>query len=242
MNRDGRAGRQVHRAATLAACIVPATMLSLYALCIRPRLLTWGANPDEVSRTYPTDDLIPDPDSSVFTMATTLPAPPEKVWPWLAQMGGDRAGWYSWDRLDHWGVPSLNRIVPEWQNLKVGQLLQNARDGSNSMTVIQVEPNRTLALRTNMEFPSRRSFDPSGPLPRVYMDGVWSFHLRPVADGQTRLVARMRGRSRPAALLRPIGILLGDALHFSMQVRQFHNLRNRVRATEVRPNSVARSL
>jgi hypothetical protein len=195
---------------------------------VRPRLLTWGANKDEITRTYPTDELIPDHDSSVFTMATTLPAPPGKVWPWLAQMGGDRAGWYSWDRLDHWGVPSSDRIVAEWQNPKVGQQLRNARDGSNCMTVTLVEPDRTLALRTNMEFPSRRSFDPSGPLPRVYMDGIWSFHLRPVTDGQTRLVARMRGRSHPKAPLRPFGVLFGDPLHFAMQVRQFHNLRTRV--------------
>ena len=75
----------------------------IYGCLVRPLLLTWGANKDEVTRTYPTDELIPVHDSSVFTMATTLPVPPEKVWPWLAQMGGDRAGWYSWDRLDHWG-------------------------------------------------------------------------------------------------------------------------------------------
>jgi hypothetical protein len=208
----------------------PAAMLAVYALWIRPRLLTWGAKPEEISRTYPTDELIPDPDSSVFTMATTLPASPKCVWPWLTQMGGDRAGWYSWDRLDHWGVPSLDRIVPEWQSLRVGQHLRNARDGSNWMTVILAEPNRTLALRTNMAFPSRRSFDPSGRMPQVYMDGVWSFHLRSVGDGQTRLVARMRGRSRPSALLRPLGLLVGDPLHFTMQVRQFHNLRARVKA------------
>ncbi len=212
--------------------IVPLTALAAGAFLwlVRSRLLTWGATDDEVSRFYPTDELIPDPDSSVFTMATTLSAPPEKVWPWLAQMGGDRAGWYSWDRLDHWGLPSSDRIVPEWQNRKVGQHLQNSRDGSNSMSVTLVEPNRTFALRANMEFPSRRSFDPSERLPRMYMDGIWSCRLRPTPDGQTRLVARMRGRSPPKALLRPFGMLLGDPLHFVMQVRQFQNLRARVSA------------
>jgi hypothetical protein len=78
-----------------AACAVPV----LYALWVRPRLLTWGATHDEVSGTYPGDELLPDPAHS-STMATTLPAPPERVWPWLVQMGYDRAGWYSWDKLD----------------------------------------------------------------------------------------------------------------------------------------------
>jgi uncharacterized protein YndB with AHSA1/START domain len=216
---------------TVVVLVAPVSVtMALYALWIRPRMLTWGATREEIDRVYPTDDLIPDHDSSTFTMATTLPAPPEKVWLWIAQMGGDRAGWYSWDRLDHWGVPSSDRIVPEWQNPHVGQHLANTPDGSNVMTVTLVEPNRTLALRTNMEFPSRRSFDPSEPLPRVYMDGIWSFHLQPTLDGQTRLVARMRGRSHPKALLRPPSMLFGDLLHFTMQVRQFHNLRTRVRA------------
>ena len=57
-----------------------------------------------------------------------------------------------------------------------------------------------------------------------------SLRLRPAADGQSRLVARMRGRSHPKALLRPFLVLFGDPLHFAMQVRQFQNLRTRVSA------------
>ena len=88
----------------------------LYAPGVRPRLLTWGATHEETSGAYPGDGLIPDPAHS-STMATALPAPPERVWPWLVQMGYDRAGWYSWDTLDHGGKPSADQIVPQWQNL-----------------------------------------------------------------------------------------------------------------------------
>src|SRR5215472_10450242 len=87
-----------------AACAAPV----LYAVWIRPRLLTWGATPDEATGAYPSDELIPDPAHS-STMATTLPASPEKVWPWLVQMGGDRAGWYGWDWLDNGGRPSADQ-------------------------------------------------------------------------------------------------------------------------------------
>jgi hypothetical protein len=82
----------------------------------------WGATRDEIARAYPGDELVTDADSGA-TMATTLPAPPERVWPWLAQMGGDRGdrgGWYSWDWLDNSGESSADRIVPEWQSLEVG--------------------------------------------------------------------------------------------------------------------------
>jgi hypothetical protein len=224
---DGTAHPGVRLVTAAARVAVVCAVPVLYAWWVWPRLLTWGATPEEVSSAYPGDDLVPDADSSVFTMATTLPAPPDKVWPWLVQMGHGRAGWYSWDRLDNSGKPSADRIVPEWQNLQVGQRLIEASDGRSWFTVELVEPGRTLALRTAIELPSGRSFDPSGPPPRAYMDGVWSFNLRPAPGGQTRLVARSRGMSRPRPLLRPFGLVLGDPLHFIMQARQFHGLRTR---------------
>lgn len=209
-----------------AACVLPV----LYAGWIRPRLLAWGATPAEATGAYPGDDLVPDPDGS-STMAATLSAPPERVWSWLVQMGFDRAGWYSWDRLDRGGQPSAERIVPEWQNLVKGQRLNVSRDGKNWFTVAVLEPNRTLVLRSSTELPSGRPFDArSGSLPRAYMDGIWGFHLRSAGNGRTRLVVRMRGRSRPRPFMAPFDRLVGEPAHFIMQTRQFRNLRTRVSA------------
>ncbi|MFE7169453.1 hypothetical protein [Streptomyces sp. NPDC057616] len=210
--------------------LVAPAVLALYALRFRPRLLTWGATPDEATRTYPGDELFPDADGT-STMATTLPAPPERVWPWLVQMGGDRGGWYSWDLLDHFGIPSADRIAPEWQNLEEGQRLPATRDGQAWFTVARVEPNRTLVLRSDLSLPSGHSFDPEwDAFPMARMDGVWSFHLSPAGDGGTRLVVRTRGQGRPRRLTRPFDLLLGEPAHFIMQTRQFHNLRTRVTA------------
>jgi hypothetical protein len=193
-------------------------------------MLTWGATRDETTRAYPGDELVPDPDGGA-TMATFLPAPPERVWPWLAQMGGDRGGWYGWDWIDNNGEPSADRIVPEWQSLEEGQHLYRVPKGPNWFTVVVLEPNRTLVLRSSYGFPSGRSFDPrSGPVPRAYVDGIWGFHLRPAPGGGTRLVVRSRGRSRPRPLTRPLGLLVWEPVHFIMQTRQLHNLRTRVGA------------
>ena len=110
-----------------------------------------------------------------------------------------------------------------------GRLIE-ASDGRNWFTVELVEPNRTLVLRTIIDLLSGRSVDPDGRLPRAYADGVWSFNLRPADGGQTRLVARSRGKTRPALLTRPFGLAVGDPAHFIMQTRQFHGLRTRVGA------------
>jgi hypothetical protein len=213
----------------LVAAAVTAPVV--YALWIRPRLLTWGATPDETTRTYPGDELVPDPDGGGATMATTLAAPPERVWAWLVQMGGDRGGWYSWDWLDNNGDPSADRIVPEWQNIEVGQHLYRAPKGpTNRFTVVVLEPNRTLVLQSSYGL-FGRSFDPlTDPVPPAYVDGIWGFHLRPAPGGRTRLVVRSRGRNRPRLLTRPLALLVWEPVHFIMQTRQFHNLHTRVGA------------
>src|SRR5262245_66560491 len=97
-----------HRAgARLLGLVAPSAAVALYALWIRPRMLTRGAAPEEATCTYPGDELVPDPDGGA-TMATALPAPPERVWRWLVQMRGGRGGWYSWDWVDDNGRRDLS--------------------------------------------------------------------------------------------------------------------------------------
>jgi proline iminopeptidase len=78
-----------------------------------------GSHGEEVAGLYPGAELVPEGKRS-GTMAVTIEASPEQVWPWLVQMGWDRAGWYSWDRLDNAGRPSATRVHPEWQDVEVG--------------------------------------------------------------------------------------------------------------------------
>ncbi len=191
-------------------------------------MLNWGATADEVAGCYPGDDLIADPDGGA-TMATTLAAPPEEVWPWLVQMGGDRGGWYSWDWIDNHGEPSADRIVPEWQHLEQGQELYRVPKGpTNSFTVAVLEPNRTLVLHSSYDLTGRSvEASPNRP-PRAGIEGIWGFHLRPAPGHRTRLVSRTRGRNHPRLLTGPLGLLVFEPVHFIMQTRQFHNLRSRV--------------
>lgn len=59
------------------------------------------------------DDLIGDPHFS-NDRSIEIAAPPDDVWPWLAQMGFGRAGWYSWDLIDNLGRRSATELHPEW--------------------------------------------------------------------------------------------------------------------------------
>lgn len=72
----------------------------LYAFVVRRRLLAWGATPDEVAKPVPGDVFLPEA-TSACTRAITIGAPPERVWPWVAQIGQGKGGFYSYAWLEN---------------------------------------------------------------------------------------------------------------------------------------------
>lgn len=63
---------------------------------MRFRYLRWGATDQEVGDSLPGDDLIPNADM-IATRAITVRAEADHVWPWIAQLGQGRGGFYSYD-------------------------------------------------------------------------------------------------------------------------------------------------
>ena len=200
----------------LAAC---------YAFAVRPRIVRWGATEDEVNSTYPGAGMVPDATRSA-TMAVTIDAPPSRIWPWLIQMGVDRAGWYSWDFLDNFGRPSSDYIYPAWQDVSVGDRFVAKPDGSEWWEVAALEPERFLSLRMTLDLRGRE-FDPRGPRPRFYTDSTWSFLLNELPDNRTRLVVSGYWSFRPRWLQPILSCLVIEPTHWIMQTRQFANLKRR---------------
>ncbi len=160
----------------------------VYGFLVRPRLMRWGASEEELTRPYPGAELIPG-GKRAATMAVTIGARPDQVWPWLVQLGGDRGGWYSWDRLDNRGRPSAREVHPEWQDLALGDYVKYAtRNGPvNAWQVAALEPDRFLGLHGLSDLRGR-PLDPQQPRPPAYTEGLWGFLLTGLPDGRTRLV------------------------------------------------------
>lgn len=198
----------------------------VYALAVRPRILRWGASDEEVRQSYPGGDLIPGGRRGA-TMAVTIDVPPSRVWPWLMQMGCDRAGWYSWDRLDNGGVPSAEQIHPEWQNLSVGDRLASTPSGGAWFEVAALDAERFLGLRAPINLRSGRPFDTAGSRPHFYVDALWGFQLKELPEGRTRLVVSGYASARPRFLQVIADLLFWEPAHWVMQTRQFGNLKRR---------------
>jgi len=124
------------------------------------------------------------------TRAITIDVPPERVWPWLVQMGYRRAGWYAFDLFDNDGIPSAEQIIPELQHLRVGEVI-----GEEGNAVREIEPNQHLLL--SFHNPKTEWVVKAGVWPK-FGDESWCWFLKPVDGGQrTRLITRMRYARKP---------------------------------------------
>ena len=191
----------------------------LAAPLMRRRHLRWGATDDEVAATLIGDDRQPEPDY-VSTRALTIAASPDRVWPWLVQVGRGRAGFYSDDLLDNGVVPSAEEIHDELQQLDVGQWVPMAE---------RITP-RTAYRVAEVCAPHELLWQKP--------DSTWAWRLTRTDTGGTRLVTRIRAthdrrhlRSWLASLLL---LELGD---YAMQRRMLLHLRERAE----RPVDVAAS-
>jgi hypothetical protein len=165
---------------------------------------------DEATRSLPGDELVADAKIR-WNHTITIRARPADIWPWLVQMGCRRAGWYSYDGLDNGGVRSTERIIPELQQVQVGDIFPMTPKAQDRFVVRMVEPERALVLG-----------DDAGSM-------SWALVLEPVDERNTRLITRSRGAIDRLAL----GLMLRIIWHpldFGMQRRQLLNLKRLVEA------------
>lgn len=151
-----------------------------------------GASPEEARAALPGDDLLPDAQVQ-NDRACTVQAPPAAVWPWIAQLGQDKAGFYSFEGLENLAgchITGATRIHPEWQSTAPGDAFRLHPDVA--LRVALVQPGVCLVATS-------RGGDAPG---EMNFDTTWAFHLAPVVDpsGQpsTRLHLRERYETRDA--------------------------------------------
>lgn len=161
--------------------------------------------------------LIRDPIGSL-TNAVTIHGSPRDVWPWLAQMGAGRGGWYSYDSIDNGGQRSAERIRPKLQAIRVGTIFPAVPRASDVFSVVRCEPERALVLAWRLE--------------NGTCQVTWAFVLEEVSHDRTRLIVRACGGSGYRFHGLPFWLIrLG---HFFMQRRRLLGVARRVEASECR--------
>jgi hypothetical protein len=182
-------------------------LAALYWFSLRRWFMCWGSTATDLTRVMVGDSAVVTPTYST-TLAITVDARPEHIWPWLVQMGYQRGGLYSYDWLDrlfgYLDRPSSVSILPQFQQLTVGDEIPIGRGGG--FPVMAIEPRRALVLGGTGDG----------------FQWVWQFGLYPIDEKRTRLVSRNSVRApltlgswlflrviEPAAFLMTRRMLLG---------------------------------
>ena len=198
-----------------------------YSVPARRWQLRWGATDQEVDEALPGDSLIASPNLTA-TRAITVRTSADRVWPWIAQLGQGRGGFYSYDFLENLvgcEIHSSDRVVPEWQHPQVGDDVRLHPEVALGVAVL--EPGRSLVLRGGV---------PMGRTPPPY-DFTWAFVLRAGPDEATRLLVRERyGYTRPWA---PLLVELVEVFSFIMTQKMLRGIRDRAQRTSAAPEGVA---
>jgi len=178
-----------------------AALVVAYPLILRPWMRRWGATAEEARKALPGDELVPEP-ATVSTRAITVDAPVAAVWPWLAQIGQDRGGFYSYEWLENLAgcrMRNAERIHPEWQRRAPGESVK--LHPAVGLRVASFEAERALVL-----------------------EGWGAFVVEPLDARRTRVLLRSR---TPWGWPAVFGVLLIELPHFIMERKMLLGLKAR---------------
>jgi hypothetical protein len=210
-----------------ATAIATETYLGL----VRPWILHWGATATEVKEQLPGDELVDRPRYNA-THAITIKASAASVWPWLVQIGQGRGGFYSYDWLENLvgcDIHNAERIVPEFQELKVGGPVRlappPAKEGMPDFAfkVAIVEPEQALVIVTPGSFEENAGTS----LPFA----SWAFILQPLDETTCRLIIRFRSSYHLSLGAFLINQAILEPIHFIMERKMLLGIKERAERT-----------
>jgi protein-S-isoprenylcysteine O-methyltransferase Ste14 len=194
-------------------------LILLYVTALRPLHLGWGATAEERGRPLPGDELVAGAQYR-STHAITINAPAEAVWPWLAQLGWNRGGLYSYEWLENlFGcrMKNADSVIPALQNVQPGDTFRMDPRIPPLQFVI-VEPPTALVI-ADRAAPCGEAAN----LPHV----AWQFIVTPRPDGNSRLIIRWQSVLPPGFLMELFNKTLLEPVSFIMEERMMRGIKQR---------------
>jgi len=203
-------------------------LLGLIGVCIvgdkyiRPKMLHWGATANEVNCKMAGDDFIDDP-AFTTTRAIEINAGPERVWPWLAQMGQGRGGFYSYTWLENLAgldIQNIDRLDSKLQEIKVGDTIPFWK--GKGVEIVEIETNKKLVLAGTLYSQTKEEAIEEQP------GGTWVFQLEDKGIEKTRLVIRSRvAKFEPKWLSAILYRAMLEPMHYIMEKGMMYGIKKR---------------
>jgi hypothetical protein len=199
-------------------------MLAWLTPFLRPARSHWGLSAEEASVPRPGDELVAEPRWS-WTHSVDVEAPADGVFRWIAQVGADRGGFYSYQWLENLAgcdVHNAEAVHAEWAHEAGDALVLHPR--MPPLRVVLVVPGRSLVAFAAPDETARVDGRP-------WASATWAFLVEPLGARRCRIVSRFRSAysddfatrlMQGPALLEPVG--------FAMDRRMLLGIRDRVLA------------
>lgn len=206
-----------------------AALLVEFFVVVRPWYRSWGAD-DATTHAYLPGDALLWQGAARETRTITIHAPASAVWPWVAQLGQDRAGFYSYAILENLvgcEIRNLDYLLPAIQRWNADDKLwmypREKLGGAGQAPLAIYEPGHALVFYTRR--PGTALTDPP--------DGTWAFVVQPIDSTSSRLL--IRGRARGSLSLLGVAFDRGifEAVHFVMERKMMEGIRARAEGRPV---------
>lgn len=169
--------------------IIAACYLSWFLKPLRDR---WGLTRAEADRTLPGDSIVKEP-KSVFTHGIVISAPVDHVWPWVAQMGKDRGGFYSYEALENLmglGIYNADTILEQYQHPKKGDIIPFGPDNGYPLAICN--EGEAMVIENSDDLDKKETYDPSQGHPKNFLHLSWLWYIEPLDRHRTRFISRNR--------------------------------------------------
>jgi hypothetical protein len=190
----------------------------------------WGLELAAAAERLPGDELVPAPRWG-WTHAVEIAAPADAVWPWLAQVGADKAGFYSYELLENLAgcrIRNADEVRPEWE-VRAGDGL-SLHPRQPALPIVRLVPGRYFVAHA---LPDAGAVSDGRP----WVAASWLFLVEPLGPDRSRAVSRYRCASsgdRRTRLL--FGPALLEPIGWAMDRRMLLGIRARAEnATDGRP-------
>jgi hypothetical protein len=184
-------------------------------------------NKSEVAQIFPVDELIPEPKAS-FTHGVIIQAPARDVWPWIAQIGQGRGGFYSYEALENLGglnIYNADRILPQFQNPGIGDMVPFGP--KDAYPIVYCEPGKGMAIENWYDFDAKKIFDPVVSLPSNVLHLTWLWYVEALDDKTSRFISRNRVTFSSSAKTNFIYRVLMEPVVFAMDRKMCLGIKKR---------------
>lgn len=207
-----------------------AIMIACYlTFFLKPLRDSWGLNKIELKQKFPGDEIVDKPKAQ-FTHGIEINAPAKMVWPWIAQLGQGRGGFYSYEALENLtglNIYNSDKILPEFQNPKVGDKIPFSQ--SDAYPLVICEPGSAMAISLVLDMDKKKLIDPVTTSTTNFIQISWLWYVRPIDELRSKFYSRNRVNYYPPAFRKKIFAIFLEPIVFAMDRKMCLGIKKRAK-------------